>query len=140
MPPKTVPHYDEAASKFQSYLRSSNVHEPENAFALVQYDRLQRHGYHALLSVCVQACLLRRIISFQLKLELARGVLDPLEEDVWTSPRNGNDIATKCKAARLSFLKTDVRKSPMRPIWDNALSFRTIACASKQVAVIHVKL
>ena len=193
-------------------------------YVCVQYDRLQQHGYHALLSVCVQTCLLitilglahgkcgrhgrrmalggraghlpsrfkehstssgrrarssplgndddnwalvsddssllgvagmvaewlslgerlgfqsvSRIISFQLKLQLARGVLDSLDEDKWTSL--GNEWERYCYEAQESSVvfPHDVRKS-LRLIWGSALSFRTIACASKRVAVIFATL
>ena len=231
MPPNAALHCNEAVSKFRNYMRIRDAREPEKSVShdLIfiqhvrvcnQYDRLQQHGYHALLSVCVQTCLLitilglahgksgrhgrrmalggraghlpsrfkehstssgrrarssplgndddnwalvsddssllgvagmvgewlslgerlgfqsvYRIISFQLKLQLARGVLDSLDEDKWTSL--GNEWERYCYEAQESAVvfPHDVRKS-LRLIWGSALSFRTIACASKRVAVI----
>ena len=63
-----------------------------------------------------------RIISFQLKLQLARGVLDSLDEDKWTSL--GNEWERYCYEAQESAVvfPHDVRKS-LRLI--RALHFRS---------------
>ena len=52
----------------------------------------------------------------------------------------GNDAVTKRKAARLSFQKIDVPQEPIEADLGHTLSFRTIACASKRVAVILANL
>ena len=92
-------------------------------------------GWAAQLSICLSHYFISAQVGARARcIGLSRRIRGPC------SARNEYNTATMHKEARLSFLETDVHKSLPRLIRDSAHTFRTIACASKQVAVIFAKL
>ena len=68
-------------------------------------------------------------ISFQIEVELARGVWDSRARKLdFARQRMGTVLLRSTRKRGCLFLKTNVHKSLPGLIWDNAYTFRTVTC------------